>query len=136
MFLSQTLPRDEDTMEAELAQYVASTLAVQNVVQDDGTFVSIEERMTSFDGLAAHESMRFVGFAIREISEEIRSADPFYCGSDDMIDEEEENEVFHDDDDTVEIESRRKLWKEQQKQMWRQPNDAVTDESTNLLPPF
>jgi len=136
MFLSQTLPRDEDAMEAELAQYVASTLAAQRVVEDDGTIVSIEERMTSFDGFAARESMKFVGFAFREISEEIRSVDPFHCGSDDRIDEEDENGVFDDDDDTAELESRQKLWKQKQKEMWRQPNDAVTDESTMLLPPF
>lgn len=146
LFLARTLPRDEDAMEAELAQYAAAALErTQGPAQeDDSTMVSIEDRMISFDGSAARESMRFVGVAIREMSAEILSG-PFHCGNDDRADEEED-ENDNDDDDTFDLADRRKLWIQQQEVAWqnvkgqsRQNNCEgkkvnVVDETSLLLP--
>lgn len=87
-FLAKTLPRDQDAMEAELAQYAASEInranggdgreSVCSVYDDDNTvagnesLVSIEERMRSFDADAAKETWSFLGESFREIGDEWR----------------------------------------------------------------
>ena len=135
-------------MEAELAQYAAAALERAQVPtqEDDSTMVSIEDRMISFDGSAARESMRFVGVAIREMSAEILSG-PFHCGNDEHDDDDDdEDESDNDDDDTIDLTDRRKLWIQQQEVAWqnvkgqnRQKNckgkraNAV-DETSLLLP--
>lgn len=85
-----TLPRDQDAMDAELKEYseymikscTGTSKGTDDAVEDDMenstvaegsivSIVSIEERMTSFDGSAARESIGFLGDAFREIGEEM-----------------------------------------------------------------
>lgn len=136
-FLSRTLPNDEDAMNAELAQYAKTAMLkhdAPSILSEDDDMVSIEDRMISFDGSAARESFRFVGVAIREISEEIRL--PFHC----VDDEDQEEEEDDDDDDGFDVERKRKLWIQQQQQnnttAYQNCEDEllVADENTLLLP--
>ena len=135
-FLSRTLPNDEDAMNAELAQYAKTAMLkhdAPSILSEDDDMVSIEDRMISFDGSAARESFRFVGVAIREISEEIRL--PFHC-----VDDEDQEEEEDDDDDGFDVERKRKLWIQQQQQnnttAYQNCEDEllVADENTLLLP--
>ena len=87
-FLSRTLPNDEDAMNAQLPQYAKTAMLkhdAPSILSEDDDMISIEDRMISFDGSAARESFRFVGVAIREISEEIHlsciSPEPFGLNS-------------------------------------------------------
>ena len=137
LFLARTLPEDEDAMEAELAQYAASALERTPEVDDDSTLVSIGDRMISFDGGAARDSMRFVGVAFRELTEEFRNNGPFHCGNDGQVEEEEE------DDGEDDVELKKKLWVQQQQQRQNrgvqhngEGETAEPDESTCLLPPL
>lgn len=78
LLLMKTLPRDQDAMEAELALYAAhaisavttTALAPKNDghdVDDETSIVTIEERMTSFDDIAAKETLVYVRAGIQEL---------------------------------------------------------------------
>eukprot|EP00538_Stauroneis_constricta_P006473 CAMPEP_0119551606 /NCGR_PEP_ID=MMETSP1352-20130426/4811_1 /TAXON_ID=265584 /ORGANISM="Stauroneis constricta, Strain CCMP1120" /LENGTH=743 /DNA_ID=CAMNT_0007597691 /DNA_START=81 /DNA_END=2312 /DNA_ORIENTATION=- len=90
VLLSRTLPGDQDQMETELARYAeeAVQLAQQqqqkqqeqlqqydqndhNNNDDTSSMVSIEERILSFDGNAARQSLKFMRMGIKEISDEV-----------------------------------------------------------------
>jgi hypothetical protein len=47
---------------------------------EESLVLSIEDRMASFDGVAARQSLRFIGLGIREISDEIQHNALFRCG--------------------------------------------------------
>ena len=90
--LAKTFPRDQDNMEAELARYAASALAssapkresidgtplVEFELEpdrphssnslDDVSLVSIEDRMTSFEGTAAREAIIFFQKGMKELN--------------------------------------------------------------------
>eukprot|EP00560_Eucampia_antarctica_P005150 CAMPEP_0197842092 /NCGR_PEP_ID=MMETSP1437-20131217/46544_1 /TAXON_ID=49252 ORGANISM="Eucampia antarctica, Strain CCMP1452" /NCGR_SAMPLE_ID=MMETSP1437 /ASSEMBLY_ACC=CAM_ASM_001096 /LENGTH=888 /DNA_ID=CAMNT_0043451931 /DNA_START=83 /DNA_END=2749 /DNA_ORIENTATION=- len=89
LILMITLPRDQDAMDAELKQYAQKMIydaekrnidgnikcdiqdETENATIAEESIVSIEERMTSFDGVAARQSIGFLGDAFREIGEEL-----------------------------------------------------------------
>lgn len=67
LLLMKTLPKDEDAMEAELARYAKEQINLCRRREEDDSLISIEERMTSFDGTAAKETLKYVRQGIREI---------------------------------------------------------------------
>jgi len=99
MLLTKTLPRDQDAMESELASYAQAQMSL--VPSDPNTsLISIEDRITSFDGRAAIETIDYMRQGLQELH--IR---PFQCGSTDEFsssDEEAESELRR----------KRKLWRE------------------------
>jgi len=149
VMLSKTLPRDQDTMEAELAHYANSqikksangnsleippasseasktehvmsptavVLLTENSEQspillndpltdqfhdgDESVEVSIEDRMTSFDGVAARQTLIYVQQGMREFKQELVDAMP-HCGCE-MISESSSDDfdegIISDDDD-------------------------------------
>jgi hypothetical protein len=111
LLLSRTLPKDQDAMELELKRYAASALErAQLQFGDEESIVSIEDRMVSFDGGALRESLKFVGDAIHEIGDEIRTRRRLnlYCTS------VEEESSPDDGIDKAELEQRRQAWIRQQ----------------------
>lgn len=105
--LAKTLPMDQERMEKELATYAMSTIASTSndygsCSVDDGTIhcdlhsrsdagsyggdtldgdislFSIENQATSFDGTAVRQTLRFMGGALREISDNLTSGQ--ICG--------------------------------------------------------
>jgi hypothetical protein len=128
----KTLPRDEDAMEAELASYALQTISASR--DDEGSVVTIEERMTSFDDIAAKETLVYVRAGIQEL----RS--PFHCAversssrsSDDAddISANENGSTDHLDDLALQ---RRALWQCQESTQAVEDNHKWTDE-TLLLP--
>jgi hypothetical protein len=133
-------------MEAELARYAASALAEKSPIvrlNGEDTLVSIEDRMTSWDVGAARESMQFMGAAIKEIGDEIRTLKPLNirCAdhheeSDDDNDEyyDAEDSAFNEDEevDREYVEQRRQIWIQQQKQLTG-TDDMPPSETTHLV---
>ena len=75
-FLAQTLPRDQDAMETELARYAETALEKDepSVTSEDSwsmagdvSLMSIEERAHYFDAHAAEQSLMFLGEAFKEV---------------------------------------------------------------------
>ena len=128
--LAKTLPRDQDAMEAELAQYAEARLQEMAVIDEEGSIVSIEERMTSFDAGAARESIQFMGEAFREIGDEIRMRRPLHpsCHLQQVDEEGEDVEIDRND-----FERRRQLWIDRQRSPQRQDNDAMPPGETSRL---
>lgn len=69
LWLMKTLPHDQDAMEAELARYVRNQLDddVIDNTEEDHSIVSLEDRITSFDGTAARETAVFLRQSIAEL---------------------------------------------------------------------
>jgi hypothetical protein len=130
--LAKTLPRDQDTMESELAQYAEARLQQIEIIDEEGSIVSIEERMTSFDAGAARESIHFMGEAFREIGDEIRLRRPMHPSCHlHQVDEEEEGDTEINRSD---FERRRQLWKDRQRSPGsRQDNDSTRPLETSRL---
>jgi len=103
IFLAESLPKDQDTMNAELAEYAAKACEEAQAPKkaivregssfcvDDSEPISImEHHIVAVD---AGRSMRFVGTALREIGDGISTMQPFnckeetssYCKSDDEL---------------------------------------------------
>ena len=78
LLLMKTLPRDQDAMEAELASYAAQAIshATAAARDEEDPPVTIQERMTSFDGVAAKETLIYVRAGMIQ---ELRS--PFCCST-------------------------------------------------------
>ena len=137
-------------MDAELARYAATALAKQvsdNVqpppppsqthkmmlMEED---ISIEDRMRSWDAGAARESMQFVGAALKEIGDEIKTIRPLSirCADFQASDEEEfEDSAANssEESDPIESQRRRQAWIRQQQ---RQYSDShVPTERTRLV---
>ena len=92
LFLMKTLPQDQDAMEAELASYAKQAIRDAKL-PDDESLISIEERMTSFDDVAAKETIQYV----REGLQELR---PFQaCGRIDEISSSKYNSSSSSDSD-------------------------------------
>jgi len=79
--LARTLPVDQDSMEAELASYAKQALATNGQVPStlDDSLVSIEDRMTSFDGTAVKQSFMYVREGIKEIKMEMTGSSLLPC---------------------------------------------------------
>jgi len=170
IFLAKTLPKDEDKMNAELAAYASSVTAANDVDNEDHhqhsssnfddketPLVSIEDRISTWDAVAARESMEFFSSGLKEIREEIQHMKPLRCGdhhpkkkvfrcgdevSSSSSDEEESTEEDNDDDNIIEKGQHnndksssvvRKSWLKQQKSdspyNWR---GELPDETTPL----
>lgn len=157
LFLAKSLPKDQDLMEAELARY--AEMAVRNNLEngksngqtdalpllsldgrgdDDGSMaaslLSIEERMTSFDGAAARQSLQFMRLGIRELSEEVRHLGHFDKCCDvgsqsSFCDDEEitEGDFMLDED----MQQRRRLWMQHQQLLER--DEGFATEETRLI---
>jgi hypothetical protein len=124
LFLAKTLPRDQDKMEAELTAYAEQALARLQPADDDyegDSVVSIEERMTSFDGAAARESLLFMreGFKeLREVSGKLKS---FPCGGRAEDSSSEDDEAS----DASGLRQRREIWLRQQMQAHNESSEEV-----------
>lgn len=153
IFLAKTLPKDEDKMNAELAEYAANAVAVDhrhgssNSNFDDlETPVSIEDRISSWDAAAARESMQFFSSGLKEIREEIQHITPLpmHCGNqkrircgDDVSSSEDSSSVNAEDDDDDDIierqqKSRRSLLKQKQSDSPYNWRGELPDETTPL----
>lgn len=133
IFLSKTLPRDQDSMDADLAQYAATALAQRKQLVEERPLVStIEDRMTSWDAGAARESMQFVGAAMKEIGDEIRHYKPLHIRCADRESDEEHSE---EEMDREFVERRRQVWLQQQMHLTRagRNDEDNPDENTPLV---
>jgi predicted MFS family arabinose efflux permease len=162
LFLAKTFPKDQDTMEAELARYAAEGAqqrrllleknggtdnnnneepgietilmspgsAHNSLLEDEGeSLVSIEEYMTSFDGLAARRSIQFMRQGIREIKDEMSCLGHACRSTNEDSDEDGSgsDEIMSQD----EIQKRRVLWRQQQHRLSQ--SDLPATEETALL---
>ena len=134
LFLAKTLPEDQDAMEAELAMYARQAMDRVNPQRETSdSVVSIEERMTSFDSIAAQETLLYVTEGIKEFRAGVSESryNPFHCGEVPSSDEE------HDDDDdqhSAQTEIRRNLWKQQQQENGYTMRDRrYPNETTSLI---
>ena len=181
-FLAQTLPQDQDKMEAELALYAASALATvipgqfldgtdqsslmtadeyslepdrpdsSKSLADDVSLVSIEDRMTTFDGIAVKESISFIQKGMSELNFHPlctgpRGGDGSYDDEDDSDPDEieefdEEEQQRREDarkmlasryagDDTmspVDLLKRRNMWIQQQQKVYGATGDDDGDD--------
>jgi len=103
VMLAKTLPKDQDNMEAELASYAKAAMeqytispntprfSAKNHVEDhddnESIEVSIEDRMTYFDGTAARQTFLYV----KEGMEELRQSLALTCGGIPESSEDEES---------------------------------------------
>ncbi|KAL7532930.1 hypothetical protein ACHAWF_004288 [Thalassiosira exigua] len=85
--LAKTLPADQDRMEAELATYASSSLDIGQYgsiadtgrsdksysedVDGDLSLFNIENQASSFDAIAARQSLVFLGDSLREIGDDL-----------------------------------------------------------------
>jgi hypothetical protein len=108
-------------MEAELVSYAEQAMA--RLQPDEGdSIVSIEERMTSFDGVAAQESLVFMREGFKELREEVGGKlITFRCGG------KPEDSSSEDDDasDSSGLLQRREMWLYQQMQAHNQSSEEV-----------
>jgi hypothetical protein len=119
-------------MDDELAQYASSAIArlQPGTEKNMAMSVSIEDRMISWDADAAKESMIFVGAALKEIGDEIKTLKPLRC-SDLERDESEEMDEIHSREN---LERLRKLWiQRQQQQFMERESYNTANESTPLI---
>jgi hypothetical protein len=119
LFLAKALPRDQDKMEAELASYAEQAMARlqpeggSSVVGTEEPVVSIEERMISFDGVAAQESLVFMREGFKEIRKEVGGKlKPYHCGGG----PEESSSEDEEESDDSDLMKRREIWLRQQMQ--------------------
>jgi hypothetical protein len=94
MFLCRTLPKDQDMMEAELANYAQQALQRLESAEPELSLVSIRDRMSSFDNIAVRETLLYVSDGIKELKERRSMACPSCVdgdsGSSSGSDDEEE----------------------------------------------
>ncbi|CAB9511802.1 Eukaryotic translation initiation factor 4 gamma [Seminavis robusta] len=160
--LAQYLPQDQDKMEADLAHYAASAMATTPAAPntpgdrsygsasmddysldhpesgrslDEVSLVSIEDRITSFDGTAARESISFLKKGVKELNISGHFCVSPYRQRQRWYDEEEEDDSGDDEEENqreealkhltsrsagddalspVDLLKRRDLWKQQQ----------------------
>lgn len=120
-------------MDADLAQYAATALAQRKELVEEKPLVStIEDRMTSWDGDAARESMQFVFAGFKEIGEEFRTYQSLGigCGEQESDEEETQEEI-----DRHYVERRRQVWIQQQMELTRatRVDKPDPDENTPLV---
>lgn len=84
-------------MEAELVSYAQQALAQNgdalNKTVDD-SIISIEDRITTFDGQAARQTFLYVSEGIRELGKEMVGSSllPCACGEDEVSSDDEDGE--------------------------------------------
>ena len=106
------------------------------VVDDGSSLVSIEDYMTSFDGIAARNSLAFMTQGFKEIQEEISH---FHCGNKNSIsstsssDEEDKEEARQEILSQEEIEKRRVAWKRQQASLSANSLEVAHEETPLLV---
>ena len=92
IWLARTLPKDQEAMERGLALYASQALAdAKNQRPPPSTpateapedVVVIEDRMTSFDGQAARQTLEYVSEGIRELGHELRLLRCSVCAPED-----------------------------------------------------
>ena len=142
LLLMKTLPKDQDAMEAELASYAAQVISDaaqggggrrRDISMDSESLISIEDRITSFDGTAAKETFGFVRAGIQEL----RS--PFHCVPDSVIEGGESNKSSSDslsayeNGGAEEVAARRGLWLQQEAADMLAPSSISTigDDTVN-----
>ena len=129
LLLMKTLPRDQDAMEAELARYAAQAIGngganktnlrvMDGVAQDNESLVSIEERMISFDNIAAQQTLGYMRAGWQELRSPLLLCQPGGDGGSSGSSSEHasshslnQQQRLDDDDDPATI--RRKLWMQQ-----------------------
>lgn len=171
--LAKTLPQDQDNMEAELARYAASALATNTsnrdscqgtpVVEfaleperpescnslDEMSIVSIEDRITSFEGTAAREAITFFQKGMKELNFPSGSFCTVPHHRSNMVDgSDSSDEEYYDDeeqfndamniltlreegDDTmspIDLLKRRDLWRQQQQKLY----GTLADDGENV----
>lgn len=68
LFLMKSLPEDQDAMEAELAMYAKEAIRDARLPDDEsGSLISIEDRIISFDDVAAKETIQYVREGLQEL---------------------------------------------------------------------
>jgi hypothetical protein len=121
LFLAKTLPRDQDKMEAELESYAEEAMARLQPDEDESV-VTLEERMTSFDGVAAQESLVFMREGWKEFRQEVGGKFiPFPCGRKSEDSSSEDDEAS----DASGLLQRREIWLHQQMQAHNQSSEEV-----------
>lgn len=81
-------------MEAELAEYAQEALS-RLAAQDDSSLVSIEDRITTFNGLAAKQTFQYVKEGIKELGAEVAGSKYFHCGDISSSSEDEAERTPH-----------------------------------------
>lgn len=132
LFLARTLPKDQDNMEAELAQYAQAAMNNRKDIEESESLISIEERMTAFDSVAARETLDYVRQGFQELRAEVVSGSFFHCNDPETSDEDDEKV------DQEDIFRRRDLWLrqlERDENSHRLPEDNAIrpSESTPLI---
>ena len=137
-------------MNAELANYAAKALANQQIQQNQQHLpmspalilmehdVSIEDRMTSWDAGAARESMQFVGAALKEIGDEIKTIRPLSIRCSEVHPESDDDEDDEHDASAqgtlYDLDRRRQAWiRQQERFQQRQEMDDGPTEHTRLV---
>jgi hypothetical protein len=138
---------DDEGIETTLMNVTSHSHNPSVLIDDGESLVSIEDYMTSFDGVAARRSIQFMRQGIRELKDEV-SYFGHACGSGGV------KEESSDDDDTSsnnggvpllqeqekelsreEIEKRRQVWiRQQQQQRLSFQNDSSLDAPTEQTP--
>jgi hypothetical protein len=110
-------------------------VVTQILMDDEDSIVSIEDRMTSFDAGAARQTIRFMGEAFREISDEIGTIRPLHSAC--QLREEPCGEEEDAEDDTAmdkkDFERRKRIWRERQHVKHRDRISDSATETTSLL---
>jgi len=115
LFLAEALPKDQDAMNAELAEYAANAIACEQL--QPPRKISVRQISQNFDDEAepisimehhiaavdARGSMRFVGTAFKEIGDEISTMQPFHCKEQPFhCKEEASSSCYRESDDDLE----------------------------------
>jgi len=110
VLLAKTLPEDQDAMDTELARYAQTKINGISVkedvrqnedelddltIADQESLVSLEDRMTTFNAAAAHQSLSFLGDAFREIGEELSHLNRRSGQHYEVVGGQEEHEVVY-----------------------------------------
>jgi hypothetical protein len=107
-------------MEAELASYAEQAMARLQPDEDDSV-VTLEERMTSFDGVAAQESLVFMREGFKELRQVGGTLKPFDCGGRTEDSSSEDDEAS----DASGLVKRREIWLRQQMQAQNESSEEV-----------
>ena len=143
-FLAQTLPRDQDAMETELARYAETALEKDEPsvtsedswsMAGDASLMSIEERAHYFDAHAAEQSLMFLGEAFKEVEIVLhRNRDRRQQSSDRSISSSNSDVIGRTPPSSTKGRSndqKRSLWRRQQ--LDRQQNYEPISEETELM---
>ena len=143
-FLAQTLPRDQDAMETELARYAETALEKDEPsvtsedswsMAGDASLMSIEERAHYFDAHAAEQSLMFLGEAFKEVEIVLhRNRDRRQQSSDRSISSSNSDAIGRTPPSSTKGRShdqKRSLWRRQQ--LDRQQNYEPISEETELM---